>query len=167
MHEDEIGVVAGVEAVHVLDEKMIPILDVDVQYRLLVKGVLCELETVESTAGYGRYVVSILGVVGKGRADVEDVGVVPGLIALGAHEREGRRALVVGGHPEGEIFGLQRDIGHLVFFAGALKERAAYDEVPRLEIGHQEFVHVVGQRGLDVARRAPGRMALGIIVFRT
>ena len=84
--------------VHIIDQKVIPVLDIDPQQGLSGEAELSKLEVVQVPAADGRHVVPVVAVLGEGGPHVEDIIGVPGVILLRTDEAEGGAGVRVGGH---------------------------------------------------------------------
>ncbi len=91
----EVRKVSHVEPVDVLDDKVVPVLDVDADEGLFGEGVLGVLHVVQVAGRDGWDVVAVVADVGERRANVEYVRLAPRVVTLRADERVRARFFVI------------------------------------------------------------------------
>ena len=124
---------------YIIDQKVIPVLDIDPQQGLAGEAELSELEVIQVPAADSRHVVPVVAVLGEGGPHVEDVIRVPGVVLLRPYEAEGGGGLRVGRHGLEELLGVGRDVGEGVLGAGALAHRAAHQQLVSLGVNDEHL----------------------------
>lgn len=124
---------------NIIDQKVIPVLDIDPEQGLSGEAELGELKVVQVPAADGRHVVPVVAVLGEGGPHVEDIIGVPGIVLLRPDEAEGGGGLRVGRHGLEELLGVGRDVGEGVSGARALAHGAAHQELVSLGVNHEHL----------------------------